>query len=263
MAVPHQADRAPAASGDVPVPGARAPLAGIIQSFLTGVVGILPLAMTLFVLVWIVSFLHDLLGPSSTCGLILRKAGMSVVACEINAYLVGALGALLSTYVLGVMIERGAGRRWSQTLEGVMARIPVLGTVYDASKQVTGVFDRSPQAQQNMTPVICYFGEGRSVWTPALMPTTESVRLNGVDYRVVMIPTAPVPFGGALLCVRAELVLPAPCGIEELVAIYMSMGVSAPRTFRDKGEPSDHLPAATGETVETDPPEPHNQGPTQ
>jgi uncharacterized membrane protein len=42
------------------------------------------------------------------------------------------------------------------------------------------------------------------------------------------VPTAPVPFGGALLCVKAEWVKPAACSMDELLGMYMSMGMSAP-----------------------------------
>jgi uncharacterized membrane protein len=219
----------------------------LVQSFLTGVVGMLPLGLTVIVLAWIVTLLHDLAGPSSLCGKVFRSVGMSVVACEVTAYLIGLTGALLLVYLVGVMIERGAGKHWSRTMEHALERIPVLGTVYDASKQVTSVFDRKPGDKQNMTPVICYFGEGRTAWTPALMPTTEYVRLDGIDYHVVMIPTAPVPFGGALLCVKAEWVKPAHCGIEELVGIYMSMGVTAPRSLGSSdGDPSEPNPTSPG-----------------
>jgi uncharacterized membrane protein len=219
----------------------------VIQSFLTGVIGILPLGLTVIVLAWIVSLLHDLAGPASLCGQVFRSVGMSVVACDVTAYLIGLTGAFLLVYVVGLMIERGIGRRWSRTMDGVLDRIPVLGTVYDASKQVTSVFDRKQDSKQSMSPVICYLGENRAAWTPALMPTTDCVRRDGVDYHVVMIPTAPVPFGGALLCVRADWVEPANCGIEELIGIYMSMGVTAPRSLgRGEPEPPEHHAGRSG-----------------
>ena len=224
------------------------PAERIVRSFLTGVIGIMPIGLTVIVLVWIVSLLHDLAGPDSFCGRVFRSVGMSLVACDVTGYLIGAAGALALVYLVGVLIERGSGKRWSRTMESVVERIPMLGTVYDASKQVTSVFDRTPGAEQNMTPVICYFGEDRSVWTPALMPTTERVRLDGLEYHIVLVPTAPVPFGGALLCLRADWVKPADCGIEELVGIYMSMGVTAPRSLgsRDQDPPQPNS-APTGD----------------
>jgi uncharacterized membrane protein len=44
----------------------------------------------------------------------------------------------------------------------------------------------------------------------------------------VLVPTAPVPFGGALIYVPVEWVRPAGIGVERLTAIYVSMGMTSP-----------------------------------
>jgi uncharacterized membrane protein len=44
----------------------------------------------------------------------------------------------------------------------------------------------------------------------------------------VLVPTAPVPFGGALIYVPAEWVRPANIGVERLTAVYVSMGITPP-----------------------------------
>jgi len=214
------------------------PLERPLQTFVTGVIGILPLALTLAVLGWLVNLIHDLAGPESMCGRVMRSVGMSLVACDVLAYVIGLIGAGLAIYGLGVLVENGIGRRWTRTMDDALLHVPILGTVYDASKQMTSLFDRKQDSKQSMTPVLCFLGG--DVVTPALMPTPELVRMNGAEYHVVMIPTAPVPFGGALLCVKAEWVKPANCGFDELVGIYMSMGVTAPRSL-GRGEPAQTL----------------------
>ncbi len=203
----------------------------LTQTFITGVIAILPLALTLAVLVWLVRLIHDLAGPYSLCGSVLRSIGMSIVACDITAYILGLIGVALMVLGLGVIIESGSLLRWRRSMDDVLHRVPVVGTVYDASKQMTSMFDRKPDARQNMAPVMCYFGDDRSAATPALIPTAELVRIGDIDYHVVMIPTAPVPFGGALVCVKASWVQPADCGFDELLGVYMSMGVTAPRSL--------------------------------
>ena len=218
----------------------------VTQTFVTGVIAILPLLLTLAILAWLVGLIHDLAGPSSLCGTVLRSAGMSVVACDVMAYIIGLIGAIVLIFAMGIIIERGSLTRWRRTMDEALHRVPVFGTVYDASKQMTSMFDRKPDSRQNMVPVICFFGEDRSAATPGLMPTSELVRLGGIDYHVVMIPTAPVPFGGALICVKASWVQPAGCGFDDLVGVYMSMGVTAPRclSYDDKDKPH---PAPSGD----------------
>ncbi len=206
----------------------------VVQTLVTGVFAILPLALTIAVVAWITSFLHNLFGPGSLCGSILRSMGMTVSACDITAYLIGLFGAVLMVYGLGSLVEHRIGKRWSTAMDGALHRIPVLSTLYDASKSLTSVFNRRDDSLQGMSPVVCRFGSDGAVLIPALMPTAEVVRLGGQEYRVVVIPTAPVPFGGALVCVRADSVQPAECSFDEMVGIYMSMGTTAPRSLTDE-----------------------------
>ncbi len=201
----------------------------ISQTFITGVIGVLPLALTFAVLAWLVVFLHDLAGPSSAFGKLLRSAGLTVTACEVLAYTIGLLGMIVLVYGLGLLAENGGSGSLKKTFDRAVQKVPLLGTVYDASKNVTSVFDRRGDSLQGMKPVVCYFGSDRTAATPALMPTSAPVRLHGQEYRVIIVPTAPVPFGGALLCVKSDCVEPAECSLDEMLGIYMSMGVSAPR----------------------------------
>ncbi len=209
----------------------------LTQTFVAGVFGMLPFALTLAVLAWTVVFLHDLAGPQSSFGKLLRSAGLTVTACEITAYLMGLVGAVLLVYVLGLLIENGATLRWKRVVDGAMQRIPILSTVYDASKNLTSVFDRKKDSIQGMAPVMCFFGDGANIGTPALMPTSERFVIGDQEYHVVIIPSAPVPFGGALFCVRADWVQPANCSFDELVGIYMSMGSSAPASLGRREPP--------------------------
>lgn len=210
----------------------------IVQTLVTGVFAILPLALTIAVVVWVTRFLHGLVGPESMCGSVLRSIGMTMTACDITAYVFGLVGALLMVYGLGALVERRIGQRWRDAMDGAVQRIPVVNTLYDASKSLTSVFDRRKDSLQGMSPVVCRFGDGASVMIPALMPTADLVRVGGQDYHIVVIPTAPVPFGGALVCVRADWVTPAECSFDEMVGIYMSMGTSAPKCMGREAKPS-------------------------
>ena len=78
-----------------------------------------------------------------------------------------------------------------------------------------------------MSPVWCLFGgEGAAVL--ALAPSPQPITIDGREYRAVLIPTAPVPFGGALLYVPVEWVRPAQIGVDQLTAVYVSMGITPP-----------------------------------
>jgi len=86
-----------------------------------------------------------------------------------------------------------------------------------------------------MSAVVWFFGGSKDgTATLALLTSQESIQLNGRDYYAVMIPTAPIPFGGAILYVPVEWVVKADFDFNGLLNIYMSMGVTSPDYFRDK-----------------------------
>lgn len=218
----------------IQVPAERSLSQRLSQPFIAGVLGFLPLALTLAILAWVVVFLHDLVGPGSAFGRILSSFGLTVVTCEVIAYTVGLVGTLALVYVFGVFFQSGMAFRYQYAVEGALLRLPLVGTIYDASKQLTSMFDRKNDEVKSMTPVLCTFGGEGGVATLALMPSPRVVRIGGHDYHVVILPTAPVPFGGALLCVPVGCVRPAGCSFDGLVNVFMSMGASAPDYLGDR-----------------------------
>ena len=123
-------------------------------------------------------------------------------------------------------------------VDGLLAVLPVALTVaviiWVASliDQFVGMLDRKEKTDlQTMSPVWCFFGGEGGTAVLALLPTPEQILLGGHPCHVIMVPTAPVPFGGALFFVPTEWVKPASFGVEGLTSIYVSMGISAPQYF--------------------------------
>ena len=64
------------------------------------------------------------------------------------------------------------------------------------------------------------------------MPSPEKMVINDHEYYVVIIPTAPVPFGGGLVFMPVDQVTPSDMPVENLISVYVSMGVSTPQFFK-------------------------------
>jgi uncharacterized membrane protein len=47
-------------------------------------------------------------------------------------------------------------------------------------------------------------------------------------YIAVLVPSAPVPVGGALVYVPSKWVKPAEIGVDMLTSVYVSMGMTSP-----------------------------------
>ena len=213
-------------------------LRGIAKTFLAGLLAVLPLALTLAVLFWLVEFIHRFMGPSSAFGKMLGSIGLRFVASEYVAYLIGVVGALALIYFLGVLVQAGMKNRWNALVDMVMDRVPLVRTIYHAFVKLMRMFDLKDQEElKAMSAVMCHFGGKGGTAVLALMPSPERIHLDGREYFGVLIPTAPVPFGGAILYVPAEWVEPVDLAFDELFNVYMSMGATSADYLRPKTIP--------------------------
>jgi uncharacterized membrane protein len=212
----------------------------LLRIFLAGLLAALPLAATIFVFWWAVGLLIRGLGPDSPVGSVLVRMGLGVTGSEVVGYLIGVGIVLALIFGLGVLIEVGLQRGINSILNGVLRRIPVVGTVYDLAHKMVGLFaQRDEDGLRSMSPVWCHFGGRGGAVALALLSTPQPVQIGPQRYVAVIVPTAPVPVGGGLLYVPEEWIEPAEVGVEALTSIYVSLGVTSPQ----------HLPASTAPGV--------------
>ena len=206
----------------------------VMGYFLAGVVAVLPLVITAGVVIWLVGFLEGLIGPTTFLGEQLRTFGLHFSSNTTFAYVIGWLIVLGIVFLLGFLVEMGAKDLFGKIVDAVVSRIPLMGSVYGTSKQLVDMLDKKQQSDlQGMGVVFCIFGKDNGAGVLALMPTPKKFHLAGRDYQVVIIPTAPVPFGGGLFFVPVECVKPAEMSVDGLMSIYVSMGVTAPQYLQE------------------------------
>ena len=210
----------------------RRGIESIAATFLAGLLVLLPLALTLIVLAWVLSWVNKLLGPGSFAGSLFAALGYPFASHQGLAYVVGALLLAVAIWLLGLVARSGLQTRLRALTDRTVRRIPLLGPVYNVADRFVGLLDQQQGADIGaMSPVWCFFG-GDGAAVLALSPSPEPVDIEGQDYRAVLIPTAPVPFGGALLYVPVSWVRPAKIGVDKLTAIYVSMGITPPPSLR-------------------------------
>lgn len=202
----------------------------VVRYFLAGVVAILPVVITVAVIAWAGEFVFRFLGPRTVLGEALRRLGLRFATDETAAYVLGGVLVLAFIVVIGVIVEAGAKVWMQRMLDAVLHRIPVVSSVYSTSKQLVDLVDRNPNDNlKSMTPVYCLFGDKSGAGVLGLQVSAEPYRIDGKDYYIVIVPTAPVPVGGALLLVPVEAVRRSDMSMEAFVSIYVSMGVTAPQ----------------------------------
>jgi uncharacterized membrane protein len=203
-----------------------------IRTFVAGLLAVLPVALTGAVIVWVASVIDQFIGPHSAVGRLLVSIGLTVVETKVAAYLIGIVFVLSAIYVLGLLVQAGLQRRLQVFVDDLIRRIPLVGSVYDLAHRFVGMLDQKEQTDlKTMSPVWCFFGGEGGAAVLALLATPERILLAGRPHHVVLVPTAPVPFGGGLFFVPVEWIKAAPFGVEGLTSIYVSMGISAPQYF--------------------------------
>jgi uncharacterized membrane protein len=213
--------------------------------FLAGLFAILPLVLTLGLVAWVTGILRGFVGPDTFLGRKLESLGLRFFTDSTVAYIFGWLFVLAGVFALGLVVQLGAKRVFQSLVDAVVLRIPLLRNIYGTSKQLVEMFDRKQESQlKAMSVVFCSFAGTGGPGVLALMPSPERFHLDGRDYHIIIIPTAPVPFGGGLLFIPVEQVRPASISLDAMMSIYVSMGVTTPQflglSTGSEGVPPEH-----------------------
>jgi uncharacterized membrane protein len=197
--------------------------------FLTGLLAALPLLLTIFITGWLLSLIYQYLGPSSSFGQLLTSLGFGADASELAPYLIGLALIIGAIFGLGLMVHSRLGTWIVALFDRLIRKVPLISNVYDVSSRFVSIVDSSKgDSLKSMSPAWCFFGGKPGAAVLALLPSKTPIKLGGEDYLAVLVPSAPVPFGGALVYVPAAWIEPAEGGIDELMSVYVSMGITPP-----------------------------------
>lgn len=200
----------------------------LFTTWLAGLLALLPLALSLALLGWVVSLLNGLVGPSSLVGKLFAELGQPFVSSQELAWLLGTLVLLVALYPLGLAVQLGLKGPLSRLFGYTLRRIPLIGPLYGMADRFVGLLDKKEDADlAAMSPVWCFFG-GDGTAVLALLPNPQPIEIDGRAYHAILVPTAPVPVGGGLLYVPVEWVKPAEMGMDRFTSIYVSMGITPP-----------------------------------
>jgi uncharacterized membrane protein len=205
------------------------------RTFLAGFLVLLPLAVTITVIVWVGTFIYAYLGPDSAIGRVLTSIGFGFSNSPVIAYALGAVIVVGLIYLLGLLVESRLETRVRHLIDSLMQRIPFVGNLYDVTRRFVAIMDRKEQdGLKSMSPVWCFFGGEGGAAVLGLLPMPKPIMIGGERYHVILVPSAPVPVGGALIYVPAAWVKPANVGVETLMSIYVSMGVTSPQVVEGR-----------------------------
>ena len=190
----------------------------IKRYLLTGLLIWVPLVITLWVL--------DLLVGTMDQSLLLLPQNLRTESwLGIHIPGLGVILTLLVVFVTGVFAANIIGQRMVRFWEGVLARIPVVNSIYTGVKQVSdALFSGSGHAFKKVLLVRYPHPQAWSLAFQTNVPADVEKRLDG-DYVAVFIPTTPSPVNGFYFYVKRAETIEVDMTIDDALKTIISMGV--------------------------------------
>lgn len=177
----------------------------LTRCLVAGIVALLPLGGAIFVVVW------------------LEGALTSAWRDQVSWYFPGlGLGlALLSVYLVGLLVSTFVGGWLWRRFDGLLERLPLLGTLYQSLKEVLGYDSARERFFHGVVAVRA--DEGYEIG----FITGQSPGPDGQLHTLVFVPSAPNPTNGKLLLVEPGRLRKLEVRTADALRLLVSMGKSA------------------------------------
>lgn len=218
-----------------PRPHRRGIFAGLRASFLTGLVIVAPAVLTIWLITTFVEFIDARVMPliprDALQGLLPERLA---VLDLVNFPGIGLVIALVFTLIVGWLAKGYIGRSLIQWGEDIVARMPVVRSLYNGLKQIAETVFAQSSTSFNRACLVEYPRPG--LWAVAFVSTDtkgEIARKIGGDKLIsVFLPTTPNPTSGFLLFVPEKDVIALDMSIEDAAKLIISAGLVAPDPAR-------------------------------
>lgn len=203
----------------------RGPFGALRASFLTGLVVILPISLTVYLIWtaisiidgWVLPFVPSDYHPSRYLGFNIHGFGVVIF--------------LVFTVVVGWMAKGLLGRSLIQWGEDVVDRMPVVRSIYNGLKQIAETVFAQSSTSFDRACLVEY--PRRGMWGVAFISTNAKGEVAAKltpegEIVTVFLPTTPNPTSGFLLFVPARDIIVLDMKVEDAAKLVISAGLVYP-----------------------------------
>ena len=189
---------------------------------LSGLLVLVPLIITLWVLEWVISTLDQTLRVLPAAWQPDKLLGLHVPG-------LGVLFALVVVLAIGAMASNFIGNQLVGWWHALLHRIPVVRSIYSGVKQVSDTLFSEKGNAFRQAVLVQWPREG--MWTIGFVtgtPGGDLVRHLPGDYLSVFVPTTPNPTGGYFVMLKKGDCVVLDMSVDEALTYVISMGVIVP-----------------------------------
>lgn len=190
--------------------------------FVTGLVVIIPIAVSVWTFWELFTFVDGLLAPLIAETFPLRLPGL------------GLLVAILLVLLMGIFATNVVGRRILGWFDSLLYRIPIFRNVYSAVKQLLNAF--SPDNQVAFKEFVLVQNREKGHYSFGFLTGEVALQRGSGETEplvAVYVPTNHLYLGDILL-VRREEIIQTRLTIPQGIQIVLSGGISTPQILRQK-----------------------------
>lgn len=229
-------------------------LTGLRNNFIAGLVVIAPIGLTLW-LIWTVvgwvdsfvwPFVPDAYQPEELLNRIMGRVPSDENWITVNVRGIGVVIFLVFTMLVGWVGKGLIGRSFLRWGEGLVGRMPVVRSIYNAVKQIAETVFAQSETSFDKACLIEYPRKG--IWAIGFISTsTKGEILAKADtgpMTSVFVPTTPNPTSGFLLLFPTKDVKELDMSVEDAAKLVISAGLVYP------GEKDDDMPESVSKLAE-------------
>src|SRR5712671_801221 len=203
-------------------------LAKLRRNIVAGILTFIPIWITF----WVISFLVGILVAlgSPIVGAVVSRLRLQSPALEqffppLFQATISIAIVLAFLYLLGEVATAVAGRRLLGAFDYLMARIPIVQSIYGAARQLVASFQTKPGSSQRV--VLIEFPSPQ-MKTVGLVTRIFNDADTGEEIAAVYVPTTPNPTSGYMELVPTSRLVMLDWTINEAMTFIMSGGAAAP-----------------------------------
>jgi uncharacterized membrane protein len=201
-------------------------MANLRKWFFAGLLVLVPLAITIWLLEWAISSLDKTL-------LLLPKAWQPDTWLPVHVPGFGVILTLVVLLLVGALVSNFLGKRLIGWWDAFLGRIPVVRSIYSSVKQVSDtLFSENGNAFRQ---AVLVEWPRPGAWTIGFVTGVPSGDVlmalqNGVrdEYLSVYVPTTPNPTSGYMMMFKKSECQALSMSVDEALKYVVSMGVVAP-----------------------------------